>query len=81
MNAIIQTFEVFDKELIKKSIIDHLTANPSDFLEHLKDMSTKDQKKFYGKTEIINFYELNPKTKVPSRIVIRNGKQYYNPLN
>ena len=33
----IATFEKFDKELIRKEIVNHLTKNPKDVLEHCRD--------------------------------------------
>ena len=56
-----------------------LTENPTDTLEHCKDYSKKDLKKYVG-YEIINFYE-NNKVGVPSLVFIRGGKEYYKPLN
>lgn len=78
-DTIIETFETFDKEKIKESIINHLSVCPLDTLEHCKDYSKKDIKRFYG-YQIINFYRINPKNKLVSKIITRNGKEYYQKI-
>lgn len=72
-------FEKFDKEAIKREIIKHLKDNPTDTLEHCKEFSKQDIRKHYG-NEILNFYECNPKTKEPSKVIIKDDKQYYKTL-
>ena len=71
--------EKFNKEEIKTEIKKWLTENPTDTLEHCKEYSKKDLKKYMG-YEIINFYE-NNKIGVPSLVFIRGEKEYYKPLN
>ena len=73
-------FEKFNKAEIKAAIVDHLTANPGDTLEHCKEYSQSSIKKYYG-VEIINFYAVNPKSGQPSRIIIKGDREYYKPLN
>ena len=75
----IKWFEKFDKEEIKTEIKKWLTENPTDTLEHCKEYSKKDLKKYVG-YEIINFYE-NNKNGVPSLVFSRGEKEYYKPLN
>ena len=72
----IEWFDKFDAAAIKKAIIKHLKACPCDTVEHVKEYSEEDIKKYYG-YEIINFYEVNPKNKLPSKVVIRGQKTYY----
>jgi hypothetical protein len=75
----IKWFEKFDKFEIKQTILKHLADNPTDTLEHCKEYSKKDIKIFYG-SEIINFYEVNPKNGKPSLVYQRSSKQYYKQL-
>lgn len=72
----IQTFEVFDSELIKKAIIEWLTANPIDTLEHSKDLTPEEKKKYVGRN-ILDFYAVNPKSNKVSKIITKGEKEYY----
>lgn len=54
----IEWFDTFDKDKIKDAIIKRLTEHPNDSLEHCKEFSKKDQRKYYGH-EIINFYQMH----------------------
>ena len=44
-DQIIMSFDSFDKELIKKGIIEYLTENPTDVVEHCREYSKTDLKK------------------------------------
>lgn len=72
----IMFFEKFDKNSIKKAIIEHLTAHPEDTVEHCREYSKQDTKRFYG-NEIINLYEINPKNGQPSKVVENNSRKKY----
>lgn len=74
--------EVFDRETIHQSIINHLSQEKfkDDQLEHQKDWDNpKDAKKYVGK-EVLNVYENNPNIKEtkPSR-VFQAGNAYDSP--
>ncbi len=56
--APIQWFDTFDKQAIKDAIIKRLREHPADSLEHCKEYSKVDQRKYAG-YEIINFYEMH----------------------
>lgn len=75
----IKWFDKFDREAIKKAIIEHLTANPTDTLEHCREYNKHEIKRFYGK-EIINFYAVNPKNNKVSLIITRGYKDYFKAL-
>lgn len=75
----IEWFDRFDKDAIKRSIITHLEQNPTDTVEHCKEYSKRDVKKYYG-MKIINFYQVNPKNGKPSKIVTRGNKEYFKAL-
>ena len=73
---VIKWFDKFDKESIKSTIVEHLTQNPNDVLEHCKEYSKSDLRKWAG-FEIINFYGVNPETKEISKILTKGNKDYY----
>lgn len=75
----IKWFDKFDKEEIKTEIKKWLSENPTDTLEHCKEYSKKDLKKYAG-YEIVNFYG-NNKAGEPSLILYRGTKEYFKPLN
>lgn len=77
--GIMSYFEKYDKEAIRKAIKEHLFANPNAIIEHCKNYSKSDYKKFLGH-EIINLYEMNPKNNLPSLIVTRGNKTYYKTI-
>ena len=74
----VEWFEKFDKEAIKKAIVKHLANDPTDTLEHCKEYSKKDIKKYYG-MEIINFYKCNKKGE-PCLIILKGNKEYLKKL-
>ena len=76
----IKWFDKFDKEEIKKEIVRHLQENKTDVLELCREYSKKDVKRYYG-NEIISFYQSNPKTNEPSKVVLRGNKEYFKTLN
>lgn len=76
---VIAWFTSFERETIKSTIIEHLTQNPTDTLEHCKEYSKNDIKKFYG-NEIINFYSVNPKNNKPSLVITKGDKEYFKAL-
>ena len=75
----VKWYDKFDREQIKSDIIEHLGKNPSDTLEHCKEYSKEDAKKYYG-MEIVSFYAVNPKTGKPSKVITRGNKDYFKPL-
>ena len=75
-DRVIQYFDKFDREDIKKAIVVHLTKNPTDTLEHCKEPNKKDIKRFYG-NEILDFYAVNPNNKKVSKIITKGNKTFY----
>lgn len=78
--VVVVFFTKYDKAQIKAAIIEHLTDNPTDTLEHCKEYSKTDIKRYYG-NEIINIYEVNPNNGQPSLCVQRGNKTYYKSIN
>lgn len=76
----IRWFETFNKEVIKQAIIMHLTDNPKDVIEHCREFSKAELKRFAG-YNIIDFYGVNPKNGNISKIFTRGNKEYYLKLN
>lgn len=75
----VKWYDKFDKQAIKTDIIALLSNDPTDVIEHCKEFSKADQRKYVGQ-EILNFYEINPKSKQPSKIVIVGDRKLYKPL-
>lgn len=75
----IEWFEKFDANTIKESIINHLTKFPADTLEHTKEYSKEDVKKYYG-MEIINFYKCN-KGGAPCKVILKGNKEFTKPIS
>lgn len=75
-NCSVASFPEFDKEGITKAIIKQLTLDPTDTVTHEK---TSTDKRYYG-NDIINFYEVNPKSGKPSLVITKGNKQIYKPL-
>lgn len=75
-DMLIESFDKFDRDAIKKEIINHLIVNPLDTVEHLKDYSKNEYKRFSG-YKIVNLYAVNPKNKKVSLIITRGYKQYF----
>lgn len=75
----IKWFDKFDKQAIKEAIVEHLTTNPTDTLEHCKEFSKSDLRRFVG-NEIINFYSVNPKNKKISLVITKGNKEYFKAL-
>ena len=78
-DMLVATFDKFDRKAIKSEIINHLQVCPTDTLEHCKDYTKHELKRFVG-YNILNFYRINPKNKKPSLIITRNGKEYYRKI-
>jgi hypothetical protein len=78
-DMLIATFDKFDREVIKNEIINHLRVCPLDTVEHCKDYTKHELKRFVG-YNIINFYRVNPKNKKVSLIVTRGNKEYYRSI-
>jgi hypothetical protein len=72
--TVIEWFEKFDRGAIKASILKHLSHNPTDVLEHCKEFSKSDLKKYAG-YDILDFYKLNSKGEV-CKIITRGNKEY-----
>lgn len=75
-DLIIQWFHSFDKEAIKQAIVSHLTDNPTDVLEHCREFSPVDIRKYAGHN-ILGFYVVNPKNGNISKIITKGNKEYY----
>jgi hypothetical protein len=73
----IKWFTKFDKEEIKTEIINHLKEHKTDVLEFCKEYSKKELKRYLG-YNIIDFYQNNKE--VPSKVILRGGKEYFKPL-
>jgi hypothetical protein len=78
-DKLIESFNEFDADKIKTATIKFLTENPNGMVEHCKDPSPEDRKKFWGK-ESINAYEVNTATKQICKIVVKGNKIYYKPI-
>jgi hypothetical protein len=78
-DIIIDWFDKYDKKVILMTIVDFLTNNPTVVVEHCKEYSKNDLKRYSG-YNIINLYGINPKTNKPSLIINKNGKKYYRTL-
>lgn len=74
----IKWFDKFDKEEIKTEIKKWLSENPTDTLEHCKEYSKKDLKKYIG-YEIINFYHNFNNN--PCLLIVKGGREYFKSLN
>jgi len=74
----IRFFDKFDAGLIKEEIISHLKEYPNDTVEHCKEYSKEDIKKYYG-YEILSFYRCN-KSGIPSKVILKGDKEYTRPL-
>lgn len=75
----IKWYDKFDADKIKKDIVQRLEEDPTDVIEHCKEYSKEDIKKYYG-NEIINFYKVNRVGK-PSKVILKGDKEYYQPLD
>jgi hypothetical protein len=78
LDMTVKFFDKFDKGEIKKSIIEHLTQYPNDVLEHCKEYSKNNIKKYYG-MEVINFYQNHNNN--PCLVILRGDKKYYRKLD
>lgn len=78
-DGVIEWFGKFDPTAIKTAIIKHLQNNPTDTLEHTKEYSKADAKRFYG-YQIVNLYAVNPKNGKPSKCITSGNKTTYKPL-
>ena len=78
-DMIVATFDKFDREQIKKEIIEYLKVCPLDTVEHCRDFTKTELKRFYG-YQILNVYRVNPKNKKVSLIVTRGKKEYYRSI-
>lgn len=75
-NEIIKRFDLFDKEAIRTAIIDHLKKNSTDTVEYYKE--SKD-KRFVG-NDLLDFYEVNPKSKEVSKCILKGAKTYFRSI-
>lgn len=75
-DMLVKTFDKFDRNTIKNEIIDHLRNNPTDTIEHCKDYTKTEIKRFYG-CNILNLYKVNPNNNKVSLIVTKGNKEYY----
>lgn len=70
----------YDAEKLLKEIKKHLEKYPDDTVTHSREYDEIEKKKYYGGRQIINFYEVNPKTKKPSLCIMKGHKQYYKEI-
>lgn len=75
-NNVVALFEKFNKEDIKKEIIEHLQKFPEDMLQFEK---ISNDKKYVG-NDILGFYEVNQKNKKVSKVVTKGNRDFYVPL-
>jgi len=75
-DMLVKTFDKFDRNTIKNEIIDHLRKNPTDTIEHTKDYSKSDLKRFYG-YEVLNVYQVNPKNNKVSLVITKGDKDFF----
>jgi hypothetical protein len=75
-DLVVQWFDKYDRKAILNAIVTHLTTNPTDTLEHCKECSKSDLRRFLG-NEILSFYEVNPKNGKISKVITRNNKDVY----
>jgi len=76
-NQPIKWFSKFDKEEIKREIINHLKNAKTDVLEFCKEYSKTDLKKCVG-YNLIAFYQNN--NEVASKVILRGNKEYFKRL-
>jgi hypothetical protein len=75
-DMLVASFDKYDRNTIKNEIINHLKNNPTDVIEHCKDYTKNELKRFLG-YKILNFYGVNPKSNKVSLIVTRNNKEFH----
>lgn len=73
----IATFQNFDREAIKETIVKHLANNPLDYIEYSKDYK---QPTKYAGTEHLGLFANNPVSNQPCKIIIKGEREYYKPL-
>jgi hypothetical protein len=67
--------KVFNKEEALQVIKDELKARPTDTLTWYKVMNNR------SFDQIISFYEVNPKTSEPCKVITRGYHTFYRPLS
>lgn len=77
--TMIEAFDKFNKEAIKKAIIGHLKQFPNDCVEHCKDFSSSDIRRFYG-YDILDTYEINKANNKVSKVVSKGSKNFYKSI-
>jgi hypothetical protein len=78
-DMLVASFDKFDRTTIKNEIINHLRVNPNDTIEHCKDYTKSELKRFVG-YNILNLYRINPKNNKVSIIITRGNKEYYRTI-
>ena len=76
----ISTYPELNRDVIKAAIVAHLTSNPTDCIEHQKEVFKTTSKRLVG-NDILAFYEVNPKDNKVSRAITKGAKTVYIPLN
>lgn len=74
------TFETYQPAEMLEAIKKHLSENKSDTVVHRKEYPARLKKKYAG-DETINFYENNPKTGEPSKVIIKGNRTFYQKLS
>jgi hypothetical protein len=72
-------FETFNAKEMTNLIINHLKANPQAMVKHSKEFAPHLKKKYYG-NEVIDIYEVNPKTGEPSKVITKGNITLYKTL-
>ena len=76
---IIEEYDFYDKNKIKEDIIKYLNENPEGSVSHQKQLSEEDSKKYAG-NDVLNFYEVNPKTGDVSLVVSKGSREFYKSI-
>lgn len=71
------TFATFDKDEIKKTIINYLGENPLHLIKYSKDYKKPTK---YAGTEHLAFFANNPVSNQPCKVIIKGEKELYKPL-
>jgi len=70
----------FDKNLLLTTIVNHLSNYPDDMLTHEKEFTPEEKRKYVGRN-VINVYEINPKSGKPSLCFTKGNKTFYKDLH
>jgi hypothetical protein len=74
---VFKTFDEYNPDEIKAAIVTHLRENPEDVVEHAKEFTPYQKRKYVGVGETLDYYEVNPINKRVSKIVTRGNRTLY----